>query len=262
MENILLPSTIEFTDGEKPNEGILTVEPCFYGYGTTLGNALRRVLLSSLPGAAVTAVKVKGVTHEFQAIEGVKEDVLELILNLKALRMRVFSEEPVMLSVSVSEIKTVTVADIQANADVEIVNTDAVLATVTDDSKPFEMELIVQKGRGYTSSEERGDEGHDLGTISIDALFSPVRNVGYRVEATRVGEITNYDRLIMNIETDGTITPREAVAGALKTLMDYFNVLGQTVGLDEAVSALPEPEVADTADSAPEIEQESQEEAE
>ena len=225
MENILLPSNIRFEQGERSNEGLFIVEPCFYGYGTTLGNALRRVLLSSLPGAAVTAVKIKGVTHEFQALEGVREDVLEIILNLKSLRMRIFTDEPVTLKISSRAIKTITAADIQPNADVEIVNSESVIATVTADNFDFEMELTVRRGRGYLRTEDRTDEVHDLGTIAIDSLFSPVRNVGYRVENARVGEITNYDRLIMNIETDGTITPEDAVGQAVKMLIDYFSIL-------------------------------------
>jgi len=226
MENILLPSRIQYDDGERPNEGVLTVEPCFHGYGTTLGNALRRVLLSSLPGAAVTAVKIKGVNHEFQAVKGVKEDALEVILNVKSLRLKCFSDEPVKLTLSVSGAKTVTAGDIVPNADVEIINKDLVIATVTEDSASFEMELTVRRGRGYTTSEDRvGDAPRDIGTIAIDALFSPVRNVGYRVENTRVGEITNYDKLIMNIETDGTISPKEAVEESAKILIDYFSIL-------------------------------------
>lgn len=225
MENILLPSKISFEKGEKPNEGVLVVEPCFYGYGTTLGNALRRVLLSSLPGAAVTAVKMKGVTHEFQAIENVKEDALEIILNLKTLRLKVFSDEPVILKLSASGAKTITAGDITPNGDVEIMNPDLVIAHLTDAKASFDMELTVRKGRGYSTTEERVGESHDLGTIAIDALFSPVRNVGYHVVNTRVGDITNYDKLIMNIETDGTITPEVAVEQSAKTLIDYFSIL-------------------------------------
>jgi len=229
MENILLPSRIQYEDGERPNEGVLTVEPCFHGYGTTLGNALRRVLLSSLPGAAVTAVKIKGVNHEFQAVKGVKEDALEIILNTKSIRLKCFSDEPVKLVLSVKGSKVVTAGDIAPNADVEIVNPDLVLATVTDDGAAFEMELTVRRGRGYTTSEDRSSEGtREIGTIAIDALFSPVRNVGYRVENTRVGEITNYDKLVMNIETDGTITPKEAVEESAKVLIDYFSILTNT----------------------------------
>lgn len=225
MENILLPSSITFEKGERANEGTLIIEPCFHGYGTTLGNALRRVLLSSLPGAAVVAVKIKGVNHEFQAIENVKEDALEVILNLKSLRLKVFSDEQITLTLSVSGEKTVTAADIEPNADVEIVNPDLKLFTITDSKGKVEMELTVRKGRGYSSTEERTHETSDLGTIAIDSLFSPVRNVGYRVEDTRVGEITNYDRLIMTIETDGTITPEDAVKQSAQILMDHFSLL-------------------------------------
>lgn len=226
MENILLPSRIQYDDTERPNEGVLTVEPCFHGYGTTLGNALRRVLLSSLPGAAVTAVKMKGVNHEFQAVKGIKEDALEIILNVKLIRLKCFSDEPVKLNLSVKGSKVVTAGDITPNADVEIINPELPLATVTEDGATFEMELTVGRGRGYTTSEERtGEAPRELGTIAIDALFSPVRNVGYRVENTRVGEITNYDKLIMTIETDGTITPKEAVNESAKILIDYFSIL-------------------------------------
>lgn len=226
MENILLPSRIQFDEGERPNEGVLIIEPCFHGYGTTLGNALRRVLLSSLPGAAVTAVKIRGVNHEFQAVKGVKEDALEIILNVKSLRLKCFSDEPVKLELSVKGSKTVTAGEIVPNADVEIINPELVLATVTDDSATFEMELTVRRGRGYTTSEERtGEAQREIGTIAIDALFSPVRNVGYRVENTRVGEITNYDKLVMNIETDGTISPKEAVEESAKILIDHFSIL-------------------------------------
>jgi DNA-directed RNA polymerase subunit alpha len=233
MENILLPSKISFEKGDRPNVGVFVVEPCFYGYGTTLGNALRRALLSSLPGAAVTAVKMKGVTHEFQPIENVKEDALEVILNLKTLRLKVFSDEPVILNLSAKGLKTVTAGDFEANADVEIVNPNLVIANLTDAKANFEMEITVRKGRGYASTEERVGETYDIGTIAIDALFSPVRNVGYQVINTRVGDITNYDKLVMTIETDGTITPEEAVEQSAKILIDYFSLLLKTPSSDE-----------------------------
>ena len=155
MESILLPSKIRFSKGERPNEGVLTVEPCTQGYGTTIGNALRRVLLSSLPGAAVTAVKIKGVEHEFSTIPHIKEDALEIILNLKTLRMKLFSEEPVKLSLSVKGEKVVTAADFSKNADVEIVNKDLVIATLTDKAASFELEITIGPGRGYKTTEER-----------------------------------------------------------------------------------------------------------
>ncbi len=225
MENILLPNHITFEAGERPHEGTLIMEPCFHGYGTTIGNALRRVLLSSLAGAAITAVKIKGVNHEFQAIEGVKEDALEIILNIKGLRLRCFQEEPVLLRLKASGKKEVTGKDIEANADVEIINGDHKIATLTDPKSEFDMELVVSRGRGYSPTEERRTESQVIGMIAIDALFSPVRNVGYRVENTRVGEITNYDRLVMAIETDGTITAEEAVRQSAKILMDHFLLL-------------------------------------
>lgn len=225
MESILLPSKIRFAAGERPNEGILTVEPCTQGYGTTIGNALRRALLSSLPGAAVTSVKIKGVDHEFSTVPHVKEDVLEIILNLKGLRMKLHSEEPVKLTLSAKGEGEVTAKDFSKNADVEIVNPDLVIATMTDKAATFEMEVTIGPGRGYRTTEERIKEKLELGNIAIDALYSPVLNVSYKVEATRVGEKTDYDKLILNIETDGTVDPLDACRTAVGILLDHFNLL-------------------------------------
>lgn len=220
MENILLPSKMYFTPGERAHEAALTIEPLHHGYGTTVGNALRRVLLSSLPGAAVVAMKIKGVQHEFSAVHGVKEDVLEIMLNLKQLRMKVHSEEPVTLKLSTNKAGVVTAEMIQPNADVEIMNADLVICTLTDDTA-FDMDITVSRGRGYLPTEEREHATSEIGVIAIDAMFSPVRQVGIRVENTRVGEITNYDKLIMNILTDGTVTPQEAVEHATKILLNH-----------------------------------------
>jgi DNA-directed RNA polymerase subunit alpha len=225
MEDILLPSKIELIPGEDGRKATLTVEPCFHGYGTTLGNALRRVMLSSLPGAAVTAVKIKGVSHEFSPIAGVKEDVLEVILNLKALRLRVFSDEPVRLHLTAKGEKEVTGADIEASSDVEIVNPDVHIATMTEKKGELDMEIFVGKGRGYVPVEERSKEKNELGMIAVDAIYSPVRDVGYRVENVRVGQITNFDKLIMTIETDGTISPEEALDQSVKILADHFSLV-------------------------------------
>lgn len=225
MESILLPSKIRFTRGERPHEGMLTVEPCAQGYGTTLGNALRRVLLSSLSGAAVTAVKVKGAEHEFSTIPHVKEDALEIILNLKALRLKLFSEEPVKLTLKVKGEKVVTAQDFAPDAQVEIVNPELAIATITDPSATFEMEIWVGPGRGYRTTEQRSKEKLELGTIAIDALYSPVLNVSYKVEATRVGEKTDFDKLILRVETDGTLDPLDAVNQAVNILMDNVTVL-------------------------------------
>ena len=225
MESLLLPSKIRFAKGERPHEGVLTVEPFMQGYGTTMGNALRRVLLSSLNGAAVTAVKIKGADHEFSTIPGVKEDVLEIILNLKSLRLKCFSEEPVKLTLAVKGEKSVTAADFEKNADVEVINKDLVLATLTDKTANFEMEITVSQGRGFRTTEERMKEKLELGTIAIDALYSPIINVSYKVEATRLGEKTDYDKLIVSIETGGTMYPVDALQSSVAILLDHLNIL-------------------------------------
>ncbi len=225
MEPILLPSKIRFAKGERPHEGVLTVEPCAQGYGTTLGNALRRVLLSSLSGAAVTAVKIKGADHEFSTMNGVKEDVLEIILNLKGLRAKLFSEEPVKLSLKVKGERAVTAADFEKDAQVEIVNSDLHIATLTDPKATFELDIWIGSGRGFRTTEDRAKEKLELGTIAIDALYSPVLNVSYKVEATRVGDKTDYDKLVLRIETDGTMDPIDAATQAVTVLKDYVNVL-------------------------------------
>ncbi len=225
MESILLPNKIKFVRGERPNEGVLTVEPCAQGYGTTLGNAMRRVLLSSLPGAAVTAVKIKGADHEFSTVPNMKEDVLEIILALKSLRLKLFSEEPVKITLSAKGEGAVTAANFKKDAQVEIVNTDLHIATLTDPSASLEMDVWVAPGRGYRTTEERGKEKSELGTIAIDALYSPVLNVSYKVEQTRVGEKTDYDKLVLRVETDGTLDPLDAINQSVAIWQDHMNVL-------------------------------------
>lgn len=227
VEPMLLPSNITFEAGGSENTATLTVDPCFYGYGTTIGNALRRVLLSSLPGAAMTAFKVQGATHEFTTIENVMEDIVEISLNLKQVRMKVYTDQPVRLRLSKTGEGAVTAADFDANADVEIVNTDQPIATITDPNGSFGIEAIVEIGRGFIPTEEREGEETEVGLIKLDALYSPVKNVAFRVEPVRIGDITNFDKLIMDIETDGTITPEEAVSQAKSILMQYFALLGE-----------------------------------
>lgn len=223
METIFLPSKMHFTPGAAEHESILSIEPLHHGYGTTVGNALRRVLLSSLPGAAVTAMKIKGVQHEFSTVAGVKEDVLDIMLNLKKLRMKVHTEEPVNLKLVTSKEGVVTAEMFEKNSDVEIANPELEIATITDSKTTFDIEITVSRGRGYVPTEERESAPTEIGVIAIDAMFSPVRNVGFRVENTRVGEITNYDKLIMNITTDGTITSQDAVEQATKILLNHFS---------------------------------------
>lgn len=249
MEDILLPSKIEMIPGKSAREATLIVEPCFQGYGITLGNALRRVMLSSLPGAAVTAVKITAASHEFASIPGVKEDVLEIVLNLKALRLKVFSDETVRLHLKVKGDRAVTAADIDGDSQVEIANPDLHIATLTSKTAELEMEIFVGKGRGFITTEERKKEKPELGVIAIDAIYTPIKEVGYRVENVRVGEITNYDKLVMNIETDGTIAPQEAVDQSVKILLDHFNLI---MNREKPEMAMTEP----AAESATEVEAE------
>ena len=241
MENLLLPSKVEFVPGDAPNKGSLVVTPCYFGYGTTLGNTLRRVLLSSLPGAAVEAIKIKGVQHEFSSAEGLKEDVVDIILSLKQLAVRVFVDEPVNLHISKKGPGEVTAADIEANSSVEIMNPDLVLATLTS-NKVFEMDLVVGRGRGFKPVEEKDKKHYDLGTIVIDSIYTPIKDVGYNVEYTRMGDVTNYEKLTLNIETNGTISPSEAVKQTTQIIMDHFGIIAAVA--NEVVEELPMPAVA------------------
>lgn len=229
MENILLPSTIEFKKTDIKNTAEVIVTPCHHGYGTTLGNALRRVLLSSLPGAAVESIKINGVQHEFSAIEGVQEDLIEIILNMKELAVKSHSDETVKLSLSKKAIGPVTAADFEKNADIEIANPELVICNLTSD-KPFEMEITVGKGRGFVAASEKDTSHYDLGTIAIDSLYTPIRDVGYNVDLTRVGDVTDYEKLTVTVTTNGTITPKQAVGQSTKIIMDHFSLLADLAG--------------------------------
>ena len=234
MENISLPSKIEITpDKENANKAIVNIKPCQPGYGTTLGNALRRVLLSSLPGAAVTSFKIQGVNHEFAAIDNVKEDVVEIALNLKKLRLKVFSQEPVRLELKSKGEKEITAKEIKTTSDVEIVNPDLVIATLTDKNAELNMEIIVEQGRGYIPTETREKEEVETDMIIVDSIFTPVKNVGFKIENVRVGQMTNYENLVLEIETDGTIDPANALSQANKLLIDHFNFIESQLGTSE-----------------------------
>ncbi len=224
MEKFLLPSKVEFQDGAVPHSGTVVIMPCYHGYGTTLGNAFRRVLLSSLPGAAVEHFKIKGAQHEFSTVDGVKEDVLQIMLNLKQLVVRVFADDPVTLTLKKKGPGPVTAADIEKNSSVEIVNPELVIGNLTG-KKDIDMEIVVGKGRGFKPVEEKDKKNYDLGTIVVDSVYTPVRDVGYKVEYTRVGDITNYERLSISIETNGTITPQEAMRQSTEILMNHFSII-------------------------------------
>jgi DNA-directed RNA polymerase subunit alpha len=240
MQNIANPKKIDFKTGSNPLEGIITVEPLFPGYGMTLGNSLRRVLLSSLPGAAVVGVKIKGANHEFMALPHVKEDVLEIILNLKQLRFKTFTEEEVRLELKVKGKKTVTAGDIAKDSNVEIKNPDLVIAHITDEAGSLEIEIIAREGRGYKMTDGSKKENREIGYIEIDSIFSPVTLVSVNVENTRVGKMTNWDKLILDIKTDGTITAEEAFKGAVKILVDQFSSLLTLESGEEEVTGAEE----------------------
>ncbi|MFW6110035.1 MAG: DNA-directed RNA polymerase subunit alpha [Patescibacteria group bacterium] len=210
---------------QDERKGSFVIEPLERGYGYTLGNSLRRVLLSSLPGAALTELRVSGVSHQFTTIPGVKEDVVQITLDLKKIRFRLEGDDPVALRVLADEAGEITAGDIEAPAGVEIINKDQPIATVTSEDTELEMELLVEPGYGYVPAEDH--ESDRVGVIPLDAVFSPVLNVSFDVESTRVGQITNLDRLIVNVETDGSIKPFEAMLQASETLMQIFYKLSQ-----------------------------------
>jgi DNA-directed RNA polymerase subunit alpha len=191
----------------------------------TLGNALRRVLLSSLPGAAVTSIKIEGVQHEFQDVPHVKEDVTDIVLNIKQLRLRSFSDHQVMMRLDVTGEREITAADILAPSTVEIVNKDLHIATLDSADAHLDMDLVVETGKGYVPAESK--EGQPIGMIPVDAIFTPVQKVNYAVEHTRVGQMTNYDKIVLQVWTDGTITPDEAVRQASNILVRHFSLISE-----------------------------------
>jgi len=222
-----LPTRVERdTTVSNDKYGRFYIEPFERGFGTTIGNSLRRILLSSLEGSAVTSVRIKGVDHEFSSIKGVLEDVTDIILNVKNLVIRLNSDEPKIMTVSANKAGEVKAADIVADPAIEIVDKDLVLATLTEDVK-FEMEMEVENGRGYVPASERmavADRfDQEIGVIMVDAVYSPVTRVRYTTEDTRVGQKTNYDRLILEIWTDGTTTPEIALVEASKILRKHIN---------------------------------------
>lgn len=213
----------------SPFNATLSIEPLHSGYGMTLGNSLRRVLLSSISGAAITGFKIDGVSHEFTTIKGVQEDVVDIILSLKKLRFRVFSDEPQTLRLTKKGKGNITGKDIEKNANVEVVNPEQKIATIGDDKASVAIDLIVETGRGYKSVEENAKHKVISDLVSIDAIFTPVHRVRYKVENTRVGQMTDLDKLIITIETDGSITAKDAFEEASAILINQYTALaGQT----------------------------------
>ena len=224
---------------EKPGFGKFSIEPLEQGYGQTMGNSLRRVLLSSLPGAAISSVKINGVKHQFSTLEGMKEDIVEFIMNLKKVRLTIESNEPVKMTISKKGPGEVLAGDIDVPSGVSIVNPDLVLANLADKKAELEVELTADRGLGYVSADEK--HFPEVGVMPIDSLYSPVVRVNYRVEATRVGRMTNLDRLVMEIWTDATISASDALKQAAKVLVSYFIqvVEPKAEGVAETVAVTP-----------------------
>ena len=207
-------------------KSVFTIEPLLPGYGATMGNALRRVLLSSLPGTAISSIKIDGVAHEFSAITHVKEDMIEIIMNLRKINFKSYSDEPVTVSLTAKGPKVITANDFKLTSDVEILNPDQYIATL-DKRTVFDMEVVLETGRGFRPTEEKDVEKSDIGRISIDSVFSPVKLINFKTESTRVGQMTNFDKIELEISTNGAISPRDALTQAGKILVQHFNYIAE-----------------------------------
>ncbi|MEK7565453.1 MAG: DNA-directed RNA polymerase subunit alpha [Patescibacteria group bacterium] len=230
-------------DTENSNYGRFILEPLERGYGHTIGNALRRVLLSSLPGAAITTVKISGAKHQFQAIPGLKEDVVQLILNLKKLRLKLEGSEKAIIKLNATGPGAITAESIDCPSEVEVINRDLYLGTLADKKSHLEIEMTVEKGYGYSLADERKSE--TVGILAIDAAFSPVVRANYSVEMARVGRMTNLDKLIMEVWTDGSVSPSAALKTASKILVSYFLQIYEPKAQVEEVSVAVTPTVSE-----------------
>jgi len=222
--NVILPSKPRIIS-EDSISGIYEIDGLYPGYGHTLGNSLRRIILSSLPGAAITSVKIDGVAHEFSTIQGVKEDVIAILLNLKKVRFKMLTDEPQTVTLSIKGPKTVTAGDLKVPGQVEILSRDAHIATITDKNTTLSIELTVERGLGYVAKEVLKKGKVDIGVIAVDAIFTPIRRVNYEVENMRVGERTDHNRLKVSIETDGTLTPREALEKSIEIMINQLKAI-------------------------------------
>ncbi|MEK7634636.1 MAG: DNA-directed RNA polymerase subunit alpha [Patescibacteria group bacterium] len=223
MEYHYLSETVKIKKvSETDTHGFFEIEGLYSGYGLTMGNALRRALFSSLPGAAITQIKIKGVKHEFSTIPGVKEDMVEIILNLKKIRFKFYADEPRVFTLKAKGEKKITAGDIEIDSSIEIINPDAHILTLTGKTAEIDMELTIEKGLGYSMVESRKTEKLSVGIIMIDAFFTPIINVNFIIENMRVGEKTDYNRLKLEIETDGSITPSNALHKTANVLKDHL----------------------------------------
>jgi DNA-directed RNA polymerase subunit alpha len=234
MSKAIHNPTLANVEDHSATSSTFVVEPLHTGYGMTLGNSLRRVLLSSIAGAAVTAFRIEGVSHEFTTVPGVKEDVVDIMLNIKSIRVRSHSEDAVELRLEKKGAGVVTAGDIKTTADVEIVNPDAVICTIDDPKASIIIDFVVESGRGYRTIEESSEERIHGDMIALDAFFSPVQRVRYKVENTRVGQMTNLDKLLLTVDTDGSITTRDAFEEAAAILVNQYTALAGSTTVESA----------------------------
>ncbi|MGH7864945.1 MAG: DNA-directed RNA polymerase subunit alpha [Candidatus Binataceae bacterium] len=244
--DLIKPKAVDFDEKElAATYGKFLAEPLERGYGTTIGNALRRILLSSLPGFAITAVRLNGVLHEFSTLPGVKEDVTDIVLNLKEVRLRLHEGDEITATLKVKGDAVATARDITGGPSLEILTPDQYIATL-DKGAELDMEVVIKRGRGYVAA-ERGEEGEPIGTIRLDAIYSPVRKVNFTVTNARVGQRTDYDRLSLEVWTDGSVSPRDALTYAARVMRDQMSIFA---GIEEEVEA---PELGERAQTQPTI---------
>ncbi len=223
-----LPEQIKVISRED-NKATFEISPLLPGYGPTIANPLRRVLLSSLEGAAITSIKIKGVDHEFSTIPGILEDVIEIILNIKKIRFKLHGEEPVKVSLDVKGEREVKASDIKLTSDVEVINDDEHIATITDKKAELSIEMDIEKGVGYVPVEQRQKEKLAIGAIAVDAIFSPIKMVNFAIENVRVGQRIDYNKILMTVETDGSISPETAMKKASDILVEHFKLVTDSI---------------------------------
>jgi DNA-directed RNA polymerase subunit alpha len=255
MTKVIHNPALANIDEHSATSATFAIEPLHAGYGNTLGNSLRRVLLSSIEGAAIVAFRIEGATHEFTTVDGVKEDVVDIMLNLKNVRLKVHSDQPIELRLEKKGAGEVTAADIKTTADVEVINPDQVIATIDDPKKTVIIDLVVEAGRGYRTIEDSSEDRLHSDMIALDAVFSPVLRVRYKVDNTRVGQDTNLDKLLLTVDTDGTLTPREAFEEAAAVLVNQYTALAgsTTVESAPALGQVSEDEVSELNTSIEEL---------
>jgi DNA-directed RNA polymerase subunit alpha len=251
---IILPSKPKIVS-EEGNRGVYEIDGFYPGFGFTIGNSLRRIILSSLPGAAITSIKIEGVEHEFSSIKGVKEDVVMIMINIKRLRVKMLSTEPQVITIKAKGVKTIMAKDIEVPGQVEIINPELIIATLTDKDSQLNIEMTVEKGLGFVTRDSLGKNKVDIGTIVLDANFTPIRRVSYEVENMRVGDRTDFNRLRLLIETDGSISPKESLEKSINIMIEQLKAI---TGFKEKENALDEKSSAEDSETDEQAESENQ----